>query len=240
MKKLIKTFLRSIGYDLYFHPLNLKINDEFQLYKVLEYLNVDIVFDVGANIGQFATNLRSVGYKGRIISFEPLSDAHHRLLMAASRDLNWQVHEPVAIGDTDGIIDINISANSVSSSLLPMLDAHRKAEVGSEYIGTERVIVTSLDSVIPHYLDGSERYFIKIDTQGFEWQVLDGATKTLAKSQGVVCELSLVALYEKQHLWLEMIERLKGLGFTLWALQKGFIDSQNGRALQLDGIFIRQ
>ncbi len=239
LKTLIKSFFNSIGYDLYFHRLNPTTNDAFQLYKTLDYLSIDTVFDLGANVGQFAKELRSVGYTGRIISFEPLSEAHQKLLVAASHDPEWLIHPVIAIGDFDGETEINVSSKSVSSSLLPMLNLHKEAAEESAYIRKEKVKISQLDSIASKYLNGLERYFIKIDTQGFEWQVLDGASKTLANSQGVFCELSLVDLYEGQRLWLELIKRLESEGFILWALQKGFIDKRNGRALQLNGIFIR-
>ena len=90
------------------------------------------------------------------------------------------------------------------------------------------------------HISGKENILLKIDTQGFEWQVLDGAEETLSKCQGVLCELSLVPLYEGQRLWLEVIERLNSMGFTLWGVQSGgFTDDQNGRTLQIDAIFFR-
>ena len=75
--------------------------------------------------------------------------------------------------------------------------------------------------------------------QGFEWQVLTGAEQTLPSIHGVLCELSLVVLYEGQHLWREMIDRLEAAGFTLWGLQPGFMD-RRGRNLQSDAIFFRE
>ena len=81
--------------------------------------------------------------------------------------------------------------------------------------------------------------FLKIDTQGYEWQVLDGARESLSQCQGVLCELSLVPLYEGQCLWMEMIQRLESGGFTLWSIQKGFTDLRDGRTLQVDAIFLR-
>lgn len=120
-----------------------------------------------------------------------------------------------------------------------MLEAHATAAVKSAYISTEKVAIARLDSIASNYLSGKENYFIKIDTQGFEWQVLDGARETLANAQGVLCELSLVPLYEGQRLWLEMIERLNSQGFSLWAIQKGFTDPRDGRTLQVDAIFFR-
>ena len=81
---------------------------------------------------------------------------------------------------------------------------------------------------------------MKIDTQGYEWQVLDGAYKTLSNAKGIICELSLLPLYEGQQLWRQIIERLEEEGFVLWALHKAFSDKNNGRTLQLDAVFLRK
>ena len=237
LKKRLKRSIRSLGFDLHrLHPL---ANASFQLLKGLNRFGVDVVFDIGANVGQFSTELRSVGFNGRIVSFEPLPDAYEALIKAASNDRLWEVHSRVAIGDFDGEIEINIAGNSVSSSLLPMLDAHSSAAEGSAYVGKARTPIVRLDSISRQYIKASEKYFIKVDTQGFEWQVLDGARETLANAQGVLLELSLVTLYEGQKLWMELIDRLKVEGFILWAIQSGFTDPRDGRTLQMDAIFFR-
>jgi FkbM family methyltransferase len=235
--KIIKKYIRSLGFDI--HHLSPDSNTSFQLLKGLERFNVDIVFDIGANTGQFASELRSVGFGKRIVSFEPLPEAYTELINKSHYDLLWDVHSRVAIGDFDGEIEINIAGNSVSSSVLPMLDSHSVAAEGSAYVGKLKVPIVRLDSIISKYIKPSERYFIKIDTQGFEWQVLDGASEALANAQGVLCELSLVYLYEGQKLWMEMIDRLEAEGFTLWMIQKGFIDPHDGRTLQIDAIFFK-
>lgn len=236
-KATIKKFINQCGWDLY--QLSPASNPHCQLIKALEHFSIDLVFDIGANIGQFAQNLRSFGYKGTIVSFEPLSAAHLALLRAAKRDQQWLIHPRTAIGDHDGNIDINIAGNSVSSSVLPMLDDHATAEVGSAYVAMEQAPIARLDTVSSHYLQDKHRCFVKIDVQGYEWQVLDGATETLNRAQGVLCELSLVPLYAGQHLWQEVMERLDAQGFTLWAIQPGFTDPRDGRTLQVDGIFFR-
>ena len=189
--------------------------------------------------GSLLRELRWIGYKKEIVSFEPLCAAHEMLLLAASSDPLWHAHPRTAIGDFDGEIEINIAGNSVSSSVLPMLDLHKSSEEDSSYVGTERTPIAKLDTVIPAYLSSDSRFFLKIDTQGFEWQVLDGATETLKNTQGVLCELSLEPLYEGQRPWREMIDRLEAAGFTLWAIQKGFTDKKNGRSMQIDAIFLR-
>jgi FkbM family methyltransferase len=180
------------------------------------------------------------GYKGKIVSFEPLSRAHRALNLAAKNHSNWLIHPQVAIAAEDCEIQINISKNSVSSSILPMLDAHSTAAPDSLYIASEKVAARKLDSIAAEYLLPSQNLFIKIDTQGYEWFVIDGASDTLKMAKGLLCELSLLPLYEGQHLWLETIERLESYGFALWALQKGFTDPHNGRTLQVDAIFLRQ
>ncbi len=237
LKKFVRNAINKAGFDL--HRLTPASNASFQLLKALNRFEMDLVFDVGANVGQFASELRSVGYLGELVSFEPLSVAHQALAAAAARDAKWHVHPRCAIGDYDGEIEINIASNSVSSSVLPMLKAHSSAAKESAYVGSERAPIRKLDSVVPEYLANARRPFIKIDTQGFEWQVLDGAVQILPIIHGILCELSLISLYEGQRLWMDMIHRLETEGFTLWSIQKGFTDPRDGRTLQCDAIFFR-
>lgn len=238
LKKPLKRLIYAAGFEL--RRLKPKTNPAYQLLLGLRRFDIDLVFDIGANAGQFAAELRAVGYRGGIVSFEPLAQASRILTQCAEADPSWRVHAAAAIGDFDGEIEINVAGNSVSSSVLPMMRAHAAAAEKSVYVGSERVPIQRLDTVAPDYLADGSRYFIKIDTQGFEWQVLDGAPATLAGARGVLVELSLVPLYEGQRLWLEMIERIEAEGFTLWALQRGFTDPRDGRTLQLNAVFFRE
>ena len=238
IEKTIKKIIQSFGFDLY--RLSPSTNSSLQMLKGLNHFGIDVVFDIGANTGQFASELRSMGYNGKIVSFEPLPDAYKKLVKQASRDALWDIHTKCAIGDFNGDIEINVAGNSVSSSVLPMLEKHSDSAKDSAYIGKTKAPIFCLDTIANQYLSGSEKFFIKIDTQGFEWQVLDGATETLAQAQGVLCELSLVPLYRGQRLWEEMMERLQAEGFTLWAIQKGFTEACTGQTLQIDAIFYRK
>lgn len=238
VKGWIRRGLRRAGWDV--HRFGPTTDPAVQCAVALRHHETDLVIDVGANVGQFASELRNVGYKGQIVSFEPLSSAHRVLSKRARRDPLWTVHERCAVGDEDGETVIHVSANSVSSSILPMLDAHTSAAQSSAYVSEESTPVVRLDTVLPQYLERSRNAFIKIDTQGFEKQVLDGACTSLQRVQGVLCELSLVPLYEGQTLWQDMIARLESDGFHLWFLQPGFIDPKTGQSLQLDGAFFRE
>lgn len=210
-----------------------------QIVSLLQKKKIDLVLDIGANTGQFASDIRRCGYAGRIVSFEPLSQAHSELLKASEKDTKWDVYTRCALGDHAGEVEINVAGNSQSSSILPMLDAHRDAAPESAYQGKERVPLKTLDSVVGPYLMDAKAAFLKIDTQGFEWQVLDGARDILPQIKGILIELSLVPLYEGQHLWREMISRLEAAGFTLWAFTPVFSDTATGRLLQVDGMFFR-
>jgi hypothetical protein len=230
-----------------FNHLNLEIdklaprsNPDLQLVYSLKNFDIDLVLDIGANEGQFASAIRYFGYSGRVVSFEPLSDAHAKLSSKSQGDLLWDVYPRCAIGDYNGEVEINISNYSVSSSILQISNVHSDAEPRSKYIGKEKVKILRLDSIDTPYLLSSKRPFLKIDTQGFEWQVLDGCGQLLQKFKGILCEVSLVALYEDQHLWKEVMERLNGNGFDLWAIQPGFVDPFDGRTLQMNVVFFRR
>ena len=132
--------------------------------------------------------MRSAGFAGNIVSFEPLSIAHEKLTKVARRDICWHVHPRAALGNKDSQTMINIAGNSVSSSVLPMLDSHSSAATESAYIAAEATPLLRLDSVSPVYLNNKTRSFVKINTQGFEWQVLDGAVDTLSNAQGIMLE----------------------------------------------------
>ena len=238
MKRIIQEIIKTAGFKL--TRIKSISNPSFQLYLGFQKFNIDLVFDIGANIGQFALEVQEIGFSGKIISFEPLSDAYIKLVNASKKNNGkWLVHERCAIGDKNEEIRINISGNSVSSSILPMLEAHTYAAPESSYISSEKTIMRTLDTVALDYINKSSNLFIKIDTQGFEWQVLNGAIEILKVAKGVMLELSLVPLYAGQILWIEMIERLKTEGFTLWSIQNGFTDSKNGKTLQINAIFFR-
>src|SRR5208337_3648960 len=86
----------------------------------------------------------------------------------------------------------------------------------------------------------TERIFLKLDVQGFEYKVLQGAEQFLAHVAGIQIELSLVPLYDGEHLFHPMLHDLEERGYDLWSLIPGFVDPETGRLLQLDTIFFRK
>lgn len=237
IKKTIKKLAATLGLQI--NKLNVTSSPAYQTAQALKTHDINVVFDVGANIGQFANELRLHGYQGKIISFEPLSDAYAKLMLAAKNDKNWIIHPRCAVGAAAGEIEINVAANSASSSILPMLRAHEDAAPYSKYTHKELASIITLDSVLEKYTTQQDNLFIKIDTQGYEWSVLDGAEKAIKQSKGVLLELSLIPLYEGQKLWQDLINRLCKTQHSVFAIQPGFTDTKTGQTLQVDGLFFK-
>lgn len=206
------------------------------LVQTLRSRDLDTVLDVGANVGQFATLLRSAGFDGTIHGYEPLAGAFAELSGRAAEDPAWWVHH-AAVGAEPGTAEINVSANSFSSSIRPMTEAHRTAAPGSDYVASEPVEVTTVAAIVAEHGIDPARTLLKIDTQGFEDEVLAGAGDLVGRFAAVQLELSFVELYAGQRLHDEIVADLKAAGYRLQQLEPGFSD-QDGRLLQVDGLFV--
>lgn len=207
--------------------------------KLLNHNNIKTILDVGANTGQFAYYTRKLGYKNSVISFEPLSSAYSLLNQFARHDSKWST-ENIAIGDVDGEIELNISANSQSSSILDMMPVHLECAPESEYIGKETVKIHKLDTIIDQYVENLETTFLKIDTQGFEQNVLIGAEESLKRIKGIQIELSMKELYKGELLFNEMINLIAEKGFIISSLEPGFHNKKTGQLLQVDSVFFKE
>jgi FkbM family methyltransferase len=205
---------------------------------LVRHFAVDLILDVGANEGQYAQEMRNLGYIGSIISFEPLPDPFRRLQHRARNDPGWTAVN-LALGDFDGEATMHVAGNSVSSSMLEMLPMHEQAAPGSAYIADVPVTVRRLDGLAGHYLQAAKRPFLKIDAQGFERRVLAGADEALPCIIGLQLELSLEPLYADGTLLEDMLTLTRQAGFSLLGIEPGFSDPRSGRLLQADGIFFR-
>lgn len=196
---------------------------------------VSLVLDVGANEGQYASSLRASGYSGDILSFEPIRDAHERLCRAAAHDPRWQTKN-VALGERKGRATLHVSANSYSSSLLPITDLCLDAAPDAAYRRTEGVDVMTLDSID---LPEEASILLKADVQGYEPSVLRGASRLLHRIALLELELSLVPLYTGQALAHEVCALVRSEGFIPVAVGNPFCHPRTGEILSLDGLFAR-
>jgi FkbM family methyltransferase len=234
LKAVLKRLARRLGYVIAtYDPRRDPIAIRKRLFATHD---INLVFDVGANAGQFARYLRGTGYQRGIVSFEPMSAAYELLKEAARQDSNWKVKR-CALGAVEGNGEINISGNSWSSSLLDMAEVHAKAVPESTYVDKELIEITTLDAVYTEYANEDTRSFLKIDTQGYTKQVLDGAQQSLKKIKGILVEMSLVELYLDEPLIGDVLTLLYDKGYTLVAIEPEFFDPKTDQLLQVNGLF---
>lgn len=225
--------LGEIGYEL--RPKQKSYEDFIRDLSARQ--RIGVLVDVGANQGQFAREFRDRGFGGRIISFEPMHDAFSRLKAQASSDTQWEVRQ-VALGDAAGEAELHVTANSVSSSLLPISAHHAALEPTSRIVRSEAVRVSTLDSEL-HGEPPKSRFWLKLDVQGYEGAVLAGGEAALARTHVVQCELSNRELYHGQSNYLAILQRLDLAGFTPVYVLPGFSDPLTGEMLQFDIIAAR-
>lgn len=235
MKKFLKTIAQRFGYDIQHLPTDPLVRRWLDL---MHTNSIDLVFDIGANIGQYAQRIRALGYRGDIVSFEPMGEAYQQLRARAATDSRWQtVH--TGVGHYDGTAVINISTNSYSSSILDILPLHIESAPDAVYTRQEPIYVQRLDSLIDQFYQPGKNLFVKIDTQGFERQVFEGSQKSLDKIRGFQMELSLQPLYKGETLIQEMIVLLRQQGFTLKLMESGYCNDRTGELIQVEGYFFR-
>ena len=228
---------RRLGYDL--TPRRKAKSAHAQLLAVLAHFRITCVLDVGANVGQYGAMLRAWGYPGRIVSFEPQASAHAALARRAAADPAWQVAPRVALGDRAGQIELDVSAESDMSSVLPQSALLRQVSPSSAVVRRETVPLRRLDEVAGTYLRPDDRVFLKIDTQGYEAAVMAGAGDLLERLAGIQLEMSLVPLYEGERALRALLDDLAARGFEPYLFLPGYFERKLARQLQVDGVFMR-
>lgn len=210
-----------------------------KLETLLAQYGVEMVFDVGANIGQCGPWFRWMGYDKTIVSFEPISHLFQQLSHNAKADSKWLV-EKLALGEKEGVCMINVSGgHGGASSLLTMTEHVVKNAPDQAVIRQEEIRVTTVEKMMKKYYPEGDRLFLKIDTQGYERNVLDGIGSELPRVIGLKLEMSLVENYRGELLLRDMLPFLEHMGFHLVELENGWSNETTGEMYQADGVFFR-
>lgn len=224
--QLIRRNVRARGFDIvWYRPLN----------RLLAHHGINLVLDGGANIGQYASELRRQSYRGRIVSFEPQPPIFKELDKTARADGHWSALN-IGLGDEEGELAMNICVASDCGSLLKPVAGLLE---GSTVVGQQMVPVRRLDRLWPDLCRPGEKVFLKLDVQGYEKKILTGAGACLDQVLGVQMEMSVMPFYEGQPNWEEMLQFMRLKGFVLWKIELGTRDPRTGREFELDGIFFR-
>lgn len=227
----VRRLLRRFGFDIE--------RRRPALPDLLRRQRVDTVLDVGANVGQYATRLRAWGYRGRIVSFEPVQTAFLALERTAARDPGWKVLN-LALGDADRSGTIHVAQASVFSSILKAGPELRARHYSAAPIAEEEITIRRLDSVFEKVRGSGQAFFLKVDAQGYEREVLRGATDTLHRVRGVQVEVPLRPTYEGEATLEELVHELDVRGFVIALIEPVSHDHAASSLLQVDCIFVKR
>jgi FkbM family methyltransferase len=209
-----------------------------QLRSVIERCRIDLVLDVGANVGQFAQGIRSY-YPGEIHSFEPVSSAYERLAATAGQDPAWKVHR-LALGNTDSTRTIHVARHTVFSSLLHT-NAFGARRFGEEALAIQDEVVMVrrleglLEEIIPDF--SGRRVFMKLDTQGSDLDVFQGLQGKQRSVLALQSEVSLVSIYDGMSHWTECVRSYEDAGFRVAGMFPVIADDL--QVLEYDCLLVR-
>lgn len=197
--------------------------------------NIDLIIDVGANKGQYASQLRELGYANAILSVEPIKEAYKALEKLMRTDPNWQGINAAA-GAVRSKAQFNISADSVCSSLSPPSPTLLKAIPSARIVDTVEVDVIRLDDVA---LPKHRTKMLKLDVQGYEKEALTGAQDMISSIEVLELELSLKPSYETAYTLASALPDLTNLGFTVTSIGRGVTDATSGQLIDMDVLLER-
>lgn len=238
-----RTLGKATGLHIRLKRFTASASPELRTAMILREAGIDLVFDIGANTGQFAEALFDFGYQGRVVSFEPTAAAYAELKARAARYPQWEVAERCAIGDQDGLITMNVSDDSVFSSALEIDDAYTAHNPKARIVKKEEVPAYRMDTLYQHYLQENPkaRILLKIDTQGFEKQVLDGSRELIRHVRSLKIEIPLYPIYRNTGFsFYEIIDYARQHGFQPYSIQVEGVDLPTGRVNTIDGLFVKE
>lgn len=246
LKRVIRRALAALAHsrDYTFFP-----NWEFEekiicrhMQPLFQTYQIECVLDVGANLGQFGDFVRhKLGFRGLIHSFEPVDQLAQHLKRKTSRDDAWHIHQ-TALGSRQEQIDINVAESpGLSSFLSPTSESVKALWDKSAILERQRVAVDTVDNFVQR-LDGGTLpgpTFLKVDTQGYDLEVLKGAQKTLETVRAVQLEASVRPIYQCMPGYREVLDYLTGRGFALSAMVPLNLD-QSQRLIEFDCVLVNE
>ena len=238
MKHLFAKFVRQLGYEIVPAWRMQRHHFAQHLSGLFERLKIESVLDVGANKGQYRDFLRmEVGFKGSIVSFEPVQSTFENLAVRAKEDPNWTVRN-CALGDHDGEMKINVMASSSLTSFLEPDRSHLSLEK-NVVVKKETVVIRRLDTIAME-LDSVPLNicYLKLDTQGYDLQVCNGAGHFMNRVLALQSEMSVIPIYHGMPGYMESLQYLNSLGYMLSGIFPVRLDS-NFRLVEFDCVMVQ-
>lgn len=230
-----RSLARLFGYSL--ESARRQVTLEAHLKAVFATQNTDCVLDIGANRGTYGALLRQLGYRGGIVSFEPLEAVFDELAGRASSDPFWLVRQ-MALGEQNENRIMSRHLRSDISSLLP-LNALGTEIFGSTTFSEETICICRGEEVWPEVVPvNAKSVFLKTDTQGFDMNVLRGLGDRLSDIHGIQIEAAFKPIYEGMPSYKEVLSFLDAAGFSLSGVYPVSRDASHA-LIEADFIFVR-
>jgi len=236
----MRNLMRRAGFDVVRWPRRPDDVLDWALRAVLRARDINCVVDVGGNRGNFGQLVRTLGYTGRIISFEPSPSTLPALSAVAARDAQWEVR-PVGLSAKPGTAELRLHEGPELDSLLSALPGVVEQIPMIAEVGTAMVELSTLEIEYPSIVAGLDapRILLKSDTQGHDAEVLLGAKGLPPEIVAVLVELSAQPIYGGQPRMTKVMDILLDDGFTPVAFQPVFQSSDGLRLFEVDGLFMR-
>jgi FkbM family methyltransferase len=211
----------------------------FRIARLAVAHSVDVVIDVGARRGEFGRMVRANGYRGRLLSFEPVEENFRRLKRRCNKDPWWECYQ-LALGSAAACMDIHIMRDSAFSSFRPVSPFGRE-RFGRmvDVVETVQVDVVRLDDLWPEISKNARRVLLKLDTQGWDLEVLAGCKTVLDLVEVVQIEVSFRSVYDGSPSWADSIAMLTSQGFGIAHLFPVSSPGQDGELIEGDCILVR-
>jgi FkbM family methyltransferase len=210
----VKTCAEKVGVSISFLPPPFSF--ERHLRDYLHQMGINVVLDVGAFTGTYATRLRKLGYEGQIISFEPVPNSYAQMQEKMQGDPLWKAM-PVGLSDSTGETLINTYSDGHFNSLLNLRNQSEEV-YGMDPSGRSQtpIVLRRLDEILDELIApiSSPKIFLKIDTQGHDVSVMRGASGVMEKITGLQSELAAVELYEGMPTMSQALEYYRKCGFV--------------------------
>lgn len=215
--EITKKIAKAFGYELMKSKKHPTLTSHIK--NLINHYEIDLVLDVGANNGQFGKKLRNEGYKGEIHSFEPVSKTFEYLSKVCLDDQKWFAHK-IAMGDACGEQIVNITESSVLSSILNPNDFGEERFKDIKVLDKETVNVSTIDSFLATQIKDFDkrRIFLKMDTQGYDLKVFEGALNSLKYIACILSEISFLPIYSGMPHYLDSLRKYEDNGFIVTGL----------------------
>jgi len=192
------------------------------------------IFDVGANVGQFALAASAVWKEAAIYSYEPVDAAFRQLQQNISRRSQIRPRQ-IALGARDGGVDFQVASNLESSSALKMHSNHKLLYPEVQEAEVQSVRMKTLESQLreAHYCGPM---LLKLDVQGLELDVIRGAGSSLDQFDWILLETSESPMYEGEASFTQILGVLQKENFSFVAPMDLHL-TQAGIPAQFDALF---